>query len=225
MFISYNHSHVKKDLITKGYAELSIHSLNFDRYFTEEEKENNFKISKELTNEEWNNRCDEISKCTYTQLCIVIDELKNKYNIHQLTNETSTIDHYRTNWDLFYYSNRGWNNREWNNKDYFDFFSLTFNKKRIPKENMKLLDEIVELIINLDVKNVCCRVQYTAVCDYKKIKNDALDICNKLQGKMINYMGMEGKIKLINDNEYGFFKKGAWRNYYTISFEDIVLNY
>ena len=41
MLITHDYSYTNKNLIENGYAVYGIHSLNFDRYFTEEEKEQN----------------------------------------------------------------------------------------------------------------------------------------------------------------------------------------
>lgn len=42
MLIQHDYSYLGNDkkLIEEEYAELDIHSLSFDRYFTEEEKDN-----------------------------------------------------------------------------------------------------------------------------------------------------------------------------------------
>lgn len=65
MYIKEDYSYITKNerlLIERGYGKLTVHSIHFDRYFTEKEKENNFQISKVSTAEEWSNYCDELSK-------------------------------------------------------------------------------------------------------------------------------------------------------------------
>lgn len=226
MKIKHDYSYLRssKELIEKGYADLDIHSLNFDRYYTEEEKENNRKISESMTREEWNVHCDEVSKGIYNQMLPIVELLDNKYDIHQITEEKSSTEHYRTNWDLFFWSNRGWNN-----KDHFDDMRLNFNEKRTVEENKKLLDEILSLLERLEVKNVSCRVQYTIRKHEEKIKQEAIKICKMLLDKPINYNGMEGKIKVVKEHEnekiYGFIKKRSRNKYYQISESYLVLNY
>lgn len=120
MYIKHDYSYLgyEKGLIDKGYADLDIHSLHFDRYFTEEEKENNKKLADILNNnsEEWNKHCDNISKMINQKLIPIIEMLNNRYDIHQYTEEKCGMKHYKNNWDLFFYSNKGWNK-----KDYFDY--------------------------------------------------------------------------------------------------------
>lgn len=219
MIIKHDYRLTNKGLIEKEYAELSVHSLHFDRYYNEEEMSENRKASEVLTKEQWNERCDKTAEYIFSQLCLVLNELKDKYNIRQLTEESSTMEHYKTNWDLFFWSNKGWNGKE-----YFDVFSLTFNEKRSIEENMKLLNELINIFESLDIKNISCRVQYTSIRNTEKITNEGINICKKLVGQFINYQGFIGKIKLVGD-QYGFFKKGAKNHYYIISNEYLVLNF
>ena len=211
-----------QELIEKGYAELDIHSISFDRYYSEEEKQNNSLTFESMTNEEWNLHCDEIAEGIYQQMLPIITLLNEKYNIHQISEEKSTIEHYRENWDLYFYSNKGWNN-----KDYFDHMKLSFNGKREANENIKLLEEILLLLKNLEVKNVSCKVQYTTRINEEKVKNKSTEICKQLLDKNIEYQGMKGKIKLIDKSKeiYGFFKSRARNHYYNISDTYLVLNF
>jgi len=195
MFISHDYSFLgnRKYLIEKGYADLDIHSLNFDRYFTDEEKEENVRQSELLTREQWTIRCGDVSKRIYEQMLTIIELLNNKYDIHQISEEKNTMEHYRSDWDLFFYSNRGWNG-----KDYFDHVQITFNTKRTVGQNKKLLSEILEILEQLEVKNVYCRVQYTAREQKEKIQAKVTEICENLVDTVINYNGIKGKIKVID---------------------------
>lgn len=226
MKINHDYSYLGngKELIKKGYADLDIHSINFDRYFSDEEKENNRKLAEKSTTEEWNKHCDESSKKIYNQMLPIIELLNNKYDIHQITEEKSSNEHYKSNWDLFFWSNRGWNNKE-----HFDHVKLNFNSKRMPEQNMKLLNEIISLLEELEVKNVYCRVQYDAKEHKEEMKQKATEICQKLLEKPITYNGMEGKIKIVDQYEdekiYGFVKKRVRKSYYKISESYLVLNF
>ena len=224
MIIKHDKRLVNEKLINKGYAELTVHSLHFDRYFTDDEKENNLRLSHTMNRDEWSIHCDEKSKDIYKQLLLVINAIKDKYNIHQLTEETSTMQHFRESWDLFFYSNKGWNQ-----KDYFDYFSLGFNEKRSIEDNNRLLNELLTIIEPFIAKNIYCRVQYTHRHNKEKIEQDGTAICKKLTDKMIAYYDKEGKIKVVGqdkegNNLYGFFKKGARKYYSDVSFEYLVLN-
>jgi hypothetical protein len=226
MIIKHDYSYLgsNEKLIEKGYADLDIHSINFDRYFSEEEKENNRLTTASMTNEQWSKHCDEASKKIYNQMLPIVELLNNKYDIHQISKEKSTMVHYKSDWDLFFYSNEGWNN-----KNYFDYIQISFNEKKAVIQNMELLNEVLKTLEQLDVKNVYCRVQYTAREHKEKIKNKVTEICESLVDKLINYNGMEGKIKVIDEFEgekmYGFFKKRVRKSYYNISYSYLILNY
>jgi len=226
MFIKHDYSYLgsRKNLIEKGYADLDIHSLNFDRYFTDEEKEENVRQSELLTREQWTIRCGDVSKRIYEQMLTIIELLNNKYDIHQISEEKNTMEHYRSDWDLFFYSNRGWNG-----KDYFDHVQITFNTKRTVDQNKKLLSEILEILEQLEVKNVYCRVQYTAREQKEKIQEKVIEICESLVDTVINYNGMRGKIKVVDEcngeKQYGFFKERVRKSYYKLSDTFLILNY
>ena len=224
MFISQDFSYIKASemkLIDSGYGKMSVHSVHFDRHFTEEKKENNRKTFQTMTTEEWNKHCLEISKSFDKPLREILSVLVGRYNIHQVSTETSTMKHYRSDWDLFFYSNKGWNGNE-----HMDCFRLSFNDKRSVEQNMKLLEEIISIVKTLDYENIGCRIQYDAWIDKKKVEETAKDICENLLGEFINYNGMVGKIKVVGEyngnKEYGFFKKNARNKYYRISYGDIL---
>lgn len=226
MLINKNFNYVsgnEKELIKRGYGELSINSINFNRYYSEEEKINNRNIANTMNNVEWSKHCEEIQE----KFGIMFDEIvekfaDSKYNIHQLTDDTSGLEHYKSDWDLYYYCNRGWNN-----SNYMDFFRLSFNNNRSVEENLNLLNELIDFIKKLDYKNISCTIQYTFIPNEEKINDRYINLCEKLQGKFIEFSGMVGKIKIVkemeNYKEYGFFKKGSRKKYYSISRENLIL--
>ena len=223
MLIKHDYSYMNdKELIEKGCAELDIHSLSFDRCYTDEEKQNNSSIYDTMTSQEWNLHCEKASEEIYNQMLPIMQLLNNKYNIHQTTEETSTMEHFKSNWDLYFWSNRGWNG-----KSYFDNMRMSFNEKREVQQNINLLKEIISLLEELEVKNVACRIQYTIRLNEDKIKNKGMEICKNLLDTNIDYMGMKGKIKIIDkvNNIYGFVKSRVRKSYYNISDTYLILNF
>ena len=63
MLIIHDYSYTNKNLTENGYAVYGIHSLNFDRYFTEEEMEQNKQFAEQYGNmsQEWVDSCDKIA--------------------------------------------------------------------------------------------------------------------------------------------------------------------
>lgn len=228
MVITHDYKYIgseDKKLVERGYGKISVYSLNFNRYLTETERKKNFVFYGSMTDEQRkkyyeSEEFENIQRGYATDLTDVLNYF-SKYDIHQLTPETSTMQHYDTDWDLFFYSNKGWNK-----KDYMDFFSLTFNKKRTPEQNNDLLAEIIGLMESIEGKRVCCRVQYCVVYDNDLIEKDAGEIFKKIKRKYINFNGMEGKIKVIGEGNgsiyYGFFKKRAKKKYYPVNASEIL---
>lgn len=226
MRISHDYSYLSKDadwLIEKKYAKLDIHSLNFDRDLSEEEKNENQRQSKMLTREQWGNRCDEFSNYLYNQMKNIVKYFNDSYDVHQISEEKSTMEHYKSNWDLFYYSNKGWNK-----KDYYDYFSISFNNKRLAENNLQLMNKIVKEIESMNIKNVYCRVQYSLRMDDNKLKNDALTIVESSINNFIVYNGKIGKFKVVDEHDgikkYGFFPKGSKKKYYEIDNVSVIID-
>lgn len=227
MFVKKDLSYVgdtANKLLEKGYAQLSVHSLWFDRYFTEEQKMKNRELGSSMSVEEWSAYCDNISKSLEQPMKEVLKKFVERYDIHQVSEETSTMTHYNSDWDLFFHSNRGWNGKTW-----MDSFDLTFNKGRTAEQNMKLLDEILLLLETLEYDNIYCRVQYTVVYDEERLAEEGIRICEELAGKVIYYCGYEGKIKEVAGSngakEFGFFKKRARGKYFPVKYSELVANY
>lgn len=226
MKITDDYSYIRnKTLIDAGYSSLTVHSIHFDRYFTEEEKEKNRNEALHLSSSEWTERCHEISRQLAPQMKEIIAVLEKMYDIHQTKPENSTIEHYHSNWDLSFWSNGGIENPE------LDYFNLTFNGNRTPDENMALLNELRPIIESMDYKNIQCRIQYggTQTLEQKvRTEADGLAIIKDLaeSNKMINFCGMTGKVRKLDSfgaQEYGFFKKGAKTRYYSISPSEAIL--
>lgn len=217
MLINHDYSYTDKALIDAGYATIGLHSLVFNRHFTEEEMENNREFANTfgMNSPEWAKRCDDTGQKICSQLEKVMDVINSEYTVCQYKNETVKYGEH----DLFFYSNKGWNKKEW-----YDYMTLSFNDKRTTESHFLLLDDILPTLSEIDCQNISCKIQYKTIVKEEKLCKDALEVCKKLEGKMINYMGREGKIKLISDGEYGFFKKGAKTHYYNIDKQYIVLN-
>jgi hypothetical protein len=205
-------SESSQTLINRGLADLSVHSLNFDRYFTDEEMEHNREEAERLnTNREtYSKRCEEISRNIYNQLLPIAELLDKNFNMHQYTTEKSTMTHFNSDWDLFFYSNRGWNG-----KDYFDYMQISFNEKRTAKQNQELLKKVLTLLTAVKANNIKCRIQYDVIYHENEIAKEAASVFEKMGNKFIAYDGMIGKIKKVDD-AYGFFKKGSKKRYYPI---------
>lgn len=225
MEFKHDYSYIRnKELIDLGYADMDVHSLNFDRYYTEEEKKQNSERAKAMTSEEHTNYCKVISKEVGLKLLGVLNELDKKYDIHRVSKEKSTSEHYRSNWDLFFYSNKGWNGQ-----DHFDHMKISFNDRRNLEDNKQLLSEIMALLESLDVDGIMCRIQHDLNLHEDEIEKKAEEISEELLGRFVLYNDMMGKIKVVSDEDgiktYGFFKKGAKKKYYTLSNSYLVARF
>lgn len=228
MYIKHDYSYItasSEKLVQHGFGKQTVFSLTLGRYFSEAERQENSRIANSCTREEWSARCDALSKSLDKPLTEIMKVLCQKYDIHQTSPETDTIKHYRSEWDLFFWSNRGWNGQ-----DHMDTVQLTFNDERPIEYRAKVLETLLPMFEKMEYKNIGCRIQYCIILDDKKIFETAESVYNEaLAGKFLRYNGLEGKIKIVGkdrvsgENCYGFFRKGAKTKYYPISSAEIVL--
>ncbi len=207
MLIKKDYSYIRNyDLLNNGYAEIGIYSLNFDKYFTEEEMQENKRFYETHSKDEIDKRYSDINNTVSTNMKEIMETLANKYRIYQYSSEVS----YHENYDLFFWCNS-------NHGQPFTYFKLNTNKRdRSCDENNGLIDEIIKTIKEMNYKNVCCYIQYEEVYHDEKINQELKTICHNYEDKMITFDGIQGKIKKIDidsDIPYGFFKKGT-RKYY-----------
>lgn len=218
MLITHDYSYTDKNLIENRYAVYGIHSFNFDRYFTEEEKEQNRQFAEQYGNmsQEWIEHCEWLGKeiCKYLESMMEI--LNKKYAICQYNPQVKYGEH-----DLHFCSNRGWNGNEW-----YDHIHLCFNDKLDKDRNNQILNELLEFVDRMELKNVTCRVQYKTVADNEKLYTDAAKRYKDLEGKFVSLRGCVGKVKEVGEyngkKQYGFFKKGARKYYNPLSDTELI---
>lgn len=218
MLIKYDYSYTNKNLIENGYAVYDIHSFNFDRYFTEEEMEQNRKFAEQYGNmsQEWTDRCELCGQEICKQMESMMKILNEKYSIYQYNPQVKYGEH-----DLLFYSNRGWNAKPW-----FDHIQLCFNDQMDTNRKNQILNELFEFIASMELKNVACRIQYKAVTNDEKLYTDAGKRYKDLEGKFVSLRGCIGKVKEVGEyngkKQYGFFKKGASKRYNSLSDAELI---
>lgn len=197
--------------IESGIAEMGVYSLRITGFFTDEEKEENVRSSKILTNEEWNKRRDQNRKSLAIKVEKIIDKINEKCVIYQYKNET--IDYSRDNWDLFFWCNNG----------DMSYVTLNPNTKRTNEQHLKTIQDVLESIQGVNEEGIEIVIQYKAIYDENKIKEIVLDYCEKMQDKFIEYGSCIGKI-IKQGNEFYFKKKGAKKYGYSINNNQILKN-
>jgi len=198
--------------IKKDIAKLDIYSIRIDREsFTEEQKEENNKLADKVSREEWVRNCEKSAERTAQKIEPLIEMLSQKFIIHQY--KDNSMEHYGSNWDLFFWCNG--NNK---GRDY-SYVTLSTNKKRTVEERLSDIEKVLEYAHEIGFEGIDIAIQYTTEYDNVKVRDIAVAYYQTIKNKFINYMGV-GKIKEVGTGDnahYGFFKKGASRNYYRVS--------
>lgn len=201
--------------IANGVAELGIHSLRFENHLTDEQKQNNLEESKILSREQWEVRCEQKQREVGKKLKYIMDVLADEFIIYQYNKE---IDFRSDDWDLFFWSNKGWNN-----KDYMNHATLNPNEKRTVEQQLTDINNTLDLLKTMEIEGIKVAIQYKAIYNEQKESEIALDYCEKMKDKFIVYGGWDGKI-VKTDRGFFFRKKGAKKKQYYIDNRTILAN-
>lgn len=226
MKVFFNESLINEKLVAAGLAERSFHHLKFSPYYSENELEQNRIHAQKYSSNApaWSNLCEKTGRGIQKQMEYILWLFQNhkKYNIYQLNTKF-----YQSDWDLFFWANRGWNG-----KDYFDAFTLTANEARTIESNEMLLKEILAMYeqmsnqLAFNSPNVQCTVVYKDRRNHAAIEKAALEIIQKTEGKMTQYLGVPGRFKKVDEGSgvesYAFFKKGARTKFFRLDAENLV---
>lgn len=226
MVITHDNSYISDiatELINRGYGVKTVHAVHFDRHFSRERQLRNADLAASMTRDEWNKHCDEVAESFVAPMNEILQVFVGKYDIHQVSPETSTMDHFMSNWDLFFNSTRV---RGHDNVSRFDSFRLTFNGYRTPEENAVLLDEVLKIVEDLKYNEIACRVQYTAYLYEGKIEEAAASAYKKIEGKFVDCFYDRGKVRIVGEHDgktlYGFFRKGAKKKYLSLTGAEVL---
>ena len=199
----------QRDLLKRGMAQMSVHSLHFTYLASS--------IVTEMSEEEHKSFVRERD----TALNHVRLTAAACFDIHQSSTDKSTMSHYKSDWDLFF-----WSDRIWNNTEFISHISLTFNSNRTAKQNMELLSCVLSKLKASIPDNIYCRVQYEVRLDDDAVNEAAQAFFDTIQRKVVYYKKMPGKVKpVINFDSsvrFGFFNKGAKKKYHPLTNVDLL---
>jgi len=201
--------------IENDVAKLGIRLLKFDSFVTEKEKQKNKKEYEMLSNEQWMIKCEQKLKEVHDKLKYIMDKLSERFIICQYNKKLNFHD---DNWELFFWSNKGWNNKE-----YFDYITLSPNEKQPIEQQLAIINDVINILKTMDIEGVQVTIQYTAIYNEEKVQDIVLNYCRKMQNKMINYGNYAGKIIELN-GRYFFKKKGTRKYIYEIDNFKILKN-
>lgn len=215
-------------IIEIGLADLDLHSIRFDTVISDEQKEKNAKLAKTLSHEDWDIHCNKFEKLQNKKVEKILDILAEHFTIYQYK-DTS-----------IQYCNRKCSNEqngyEW---DLFCNFGdkrsarLSFNRHgKTLDQRYEDLNKIKQILENYEDNSIKIDIQYTQNFHIDELKGKAILTYTHLKDMFINYNGMVGKIKPVQeycDGYYGttclfgFFKKGSKKKFYYLTNMDIAI--
>lgn len=194
-------SDTDKKAIENGTAKLCIYGLHIDRFFTEEEMQENKRQAEILSREEWGNRCDKMADFIAEQNKIALDKLAKVFNIGQYN-----YNHKCDMGDFWFWAG-----------EKLDYITLFTNEDDGTEKRNEKAEMALEILKTIDTANNIVRIHYTAVYDEEKLTESVENFVKSVDGKFINYNGMAGKLFKDMYNRYIFKKKGARKYGYELS--------
>lgn len=214
-------------IIEMGFADLDLHSIRIETVISEEQKEENLKLSKTLSGKEWGIRCDEFELIQSKKVEKILDVLAEHFIIYQYKDA-----------NIQYHNRKDSNNQNGYEWDLYCNFgnkrsaSLSFNDNgKTLEERYKDLNKIKEILKDYEDDSIKINVQYTQNFHIEELNKKVIEVYSNLKDTFINYNGMIGKIKPVekyNDSyygtpcQYGFFKKGSRKTFYKLTNMDII---
>jgi len=190
--------------VEHGYAKIDVHSLRLSAYNGDVIYENiNGKkrlrgYSRSLSKPEQEERVH-----------AVVEAVNKRFKVYQYVDK-ETIP-FKSKWDLFFWCNHK-EVAKGGARD-FSYVTLSFNNYWMThEERTTLLDTAIAFIKSLNI-DIDVAIQHDLHWDNDKVSETVKAFCESNEGMMMQYGRHTGKIRRINDGEFGFFKKGA-RKYY-----------
>lgn len=207
MLITKNNYGINQNAIDSGYARAEMSMLNIHRYYNKEEMQANKHFADTHSEEEWGIHCEEVGRNFCKQLTEIMEELSKTFVFAQYN-----ADIHAKEYDFFYHSNIGVNNRDW-----FDHVQLSINHKLSANEKEELFEKILKLLEEMKHSNLQCSISYKTVYDDERINNAAKTRYEEfIKGKKVMYRDLEGTVRIVDKDKYGFFKNRAKTHYYPL---------
>jgi hypothetical protein len=213
-------------LIEMGFAHSTIHSLHFDRFFNEEEKQANAEEHERLTPEEWSARCNRFWEAFAAQNALLL-HAANDYFIRETGKALCQFDQLDPKNRDTRRQHEHYHFWLWYNEDP-RFFSLTvLDSDWHDKENITDPTIILKALDWFSVygpDNLSCRIQYTTVKHEAEIETAAWDVYqNELKGKFVKWGFDTGKVGYDKESKcFYFMKKYAKRKGFYINNEALL---
>lgn len=214
MQIIHDHSCISRtgrEFISHGYACESIYSLRFSFLYTEAQQAESRAYAESVGPESgaWSAYITANARQRSQHMERIAAIMAQSFKVCQYDSEDNVP--YSSNWDLFFWCNDFTMRGLPSDRDY-GYFTLSFNSRHSPEQRQKILDRAMHILeLFADDENLHVAVQYEAVMDDAKIKQDARMAIPRITGRNCVYGNMEGRVE--TDGEALFFRKKRSRKY------------
>lgn len=214
MQIIHDHSFISRtgrEFISHGYACESIYSLRFSFLYTEAQQAESRAYAESVGPESgaWSAYITANARQRSQHMERIAAIMAQSFKVCQYDSEDNVP--YSSNWDLFFWCNDFTMRGLPSDRDY-GYFTLSFNSRHSPEQRQKILDRAMHILeLFADDENLHVAVQYEAVMDDAKIKQDARMAIPRITGRNCVYGNMEGRVE--TDGEALFFRKKRSRKY------------
>lgn len=214
MQIVHDHSyigHTGREFISHGYACESMYSLRFSFIYTETQQAESRAYAEAAGRESdaWRAYITANARQRSQHMERIAAIMAQNFKVCQYDSEDNVP--YSSNWDLFFWCNDFTMRGLPSGRDY-GYFTLSFNSRHNPEQRGKIFDRAMHILeLFADDENLHVAVQYEAIMDDAKIKQDARMAIPRITGRNCVYGNMEGRVE--TNGKILFFRKKHSRKY------------
>lgn len=221
MKITNDMKYVNAYNMDRGLTRAIPFQVRFDRYFTDEEKDQNRAAAEQLGDgPEWSARCAAFERKLSDEIREVIKHLSTRYRLGQYEPAIGS-----SNCDLWFYCKMFDDvpgDRYTDERRNYSYVTLSFmHKEQDIDKHEKIFDELREILTGWDAPNVQAYFQYAEMQIPENIEREAERIYTENVGKFCTLSGFTVGRLGKDDTGYWFKKKGAKRYGYRLTPFDV----
>lgn len=211
------------EYISRGYAEDKLDSVIIRFEYSDEQKKENARKAKTMTQEQWNDCCAKEAKRRSAYIFPVIDAVSKSFACYQYDKEHGP-KYENSDWELSFWCMNFSPTHDWEgySRDY-SFVKLDFNVRHDALQQKEICNRLLLFVTEQfsELDNLSFQVFHKTRFFDEKIRCEAAEIAKRLGGMKYRYKGTDGRL-VCTDDGLAFLKKRARTKGHIISPREIL---
>lgn len=211
------------EYISHGYAEDDLFCVRIDFEYTEEQQQENSRIAKKMTPEQWSFHCDEAMPRKSAYIFPVMEAVAKAFVCYQY-DKAHEPKYDSPDWELFFWCNDFSNtsNGKLSGRDY-SYIRLNFNDLHDAARHKEICNRLLLFLTEhfSELDNLSVAVQHRTRFFEEKIDREAKELAKRFGGMKYRYKNMDGSL-FCTESGLIFMKKRARSHGYMLSPRQIL---